>query len=253
MCSKKRFHDSLWRPVGKAINDFDMIQEGDTIGVGVSGGKDSLTLLYVLNEIKAFSPVKFSIHAITVNLGFDYSLDPIRNFCREHDILWSHVHTSIGPVVFDYRKESNPCSLCSKMRNGAFHSAAKMLGCNKVALAHHLDDTIETFLLCLLFERRIKTFQPKSYLSRKDITLIRPLIYVREKTIDNFSRFINLPIVKNPCPVNHHTKREEMKSLVTYLEQKYPGVRDRILTALTNINPDYLWNISPPKNRNKII
>ncbi len=243
---KRPFHDSLWRPVGEAINDYQMIQEGDKIAVGVSGGKDSLTLLYVLNEIKSFSPVKFEISAFTVDLGFGTSLNPIRDFCRENGITWSCIHTLIGPIVFDYRKETNPCSLCSKMRNGALHNAAHQLGYNKVALAHHLDDALETFFLCLFYERRIKTFQPLSFLSRSKLTLIRPLIYVREKTIQNFAATFKLPVAKNPCPANHQTKREEMKELLNYLEQKFPGVRDRLLTALKNFNPDYLWKKESP-------
>jgi tRNA(Ile)-lysidine synthase TilS/MesJ len=218
-----------------------MIQEGDKIAAGVSGGKDSLTLLYVLKEIRAFSPVKFELYALTVDLGFGTPLDPIRDFCRQNGITWSCVHTLIGPIVFDYRKEPNPCSLCSKMRNGALHSAARQLGCNKVALAHHLDDALETFFLCLFYERRIKTFQPRSFLSRRKITLIRPLIYVRERTINNFALTFQLPVVKNLCPVNHETKREEMKELLNYLEQKFPGVRNRLLTALQNVNPAHLW------------
>ncbi len=238
---KKRYHDSLWKPVGKAITHYNMIQEGDRIAAGLSGGKDSLTLLTVLSEIREFSPVKFEIVGVTVDLGFGASLDPIRDFCREKGITWSCVHTQIGPIVFEYRQEPNPCSLCSKMRNGALHSAAKQLGCNKVALAHHLDDAIETFFLCLFYERRIKTFQPVSYLSRREITLIRPLIYVREKTIEHFVQTFQFPVVQNPCPANHHTKREEMKELVAYLEHKFPGVRNRLLTAFINANPDYLW------------
>ncbi|HAA90143.1 MAG: tRNA 2-thiocytidine biosynthesis protein TtcA [Thermoanaerobacterales bacterium 50_218] len=239
--AKKRFHDSLWKPVGKAISDFQMIEEGDRIAAGVSGGKDSITLLYVLKEIQTFSPVKFELYAVTVDLGFGIDFSPIRNFCRQHNILWACVHTMIAPIVFDVRRESNPCSLCSKMRNGAFHMAAKHLGCNKVALAHHLDDTIETFFLCLFYEGRLKTFQPVSYLSRRDLTLIRPLIYVREKTIENFSRTFELPVVENPCPANRRTRREEMKELVSFLEKKFPGVKNRILTALKNFDPDNLW------------
>lgn len=239
--AKRYFHDSLWRPVGKAITDYHMIQEGDKIAAGLSGGKDSLTLLSVLSEIREYSPVKFEIVGISVDLGFGGTLDPIRDFCRDRNVIWSCVHTRIAPIVFEYRRETNPCSLCSKMRNGALHTAAIQMGCNKVALAHHLDDAIETFFLCLFYERRIKTFQPLSYLSRRKITLIRPLIYVREKTIRNFAAKFQLPVIENPCPANHHTQREEMKHLVDYLEHRFPGVRDRILTALINTDPDYLW------------
>lgn len=239
--AKKRYHDSLWKPVGQAITSYNMIQEGDKIAIGLSGGKDSVTLLTVLSEIKKFSPVKFDIVGITVDLGFGTSLDPIRDYCREQGIPWACVHTQIGPIVFEYRQEPNPCSLCSKMRNGALHSAAKQMGCNKVALAHHLDDAIETFFLCLFYERRIKTLQPVSYLSRRDLTLIRPLIYVREKSIENFARTFQLPVIPNRCPANHNTKREEMKQLVDYLEHKFPGVRSRLLTAFSNAKPDYLW------------
>lgn len=239
--ARKRFLDSLWRPLGKAIAEYNMIQEGDKIAAGISGGKDSLALLYALNELKRISPVKFELYAVTADMGFDQALEPIRDFCRLQTIRWSCVHTLIGPIVFDYRQESNPCSLCSKLRSGALHSAAIQLGCNKFALAHHLDDAIETFFLCLFYERRIKTFQPVSYLSRKKITLIRPLVFVREKTIEHFSAEFQLPVVPNPCPSNHHTKREEMKQLVASLEKQFPGVRDRILTAFRNSRPECLW------------
>jgi tRNA 2-thiocytidine biosynthesis protein TtcA len=238
---KKRFHDSLWKPVGQAINDYQMIQDGDRIAIGVSGGKDSLTLLYVLSEIQKFAPVEFSLHAITVDLGYDISLTQLRDLCWDRHVNWSQVHTKIAPIVFDYRKESNPCSLCSKMRNGALHIAARKMGCNKVALAHHLDDVIETFFLCLFYERRIKTFQPVSYLSRRNLTLIRPLFYVHEKTVANFTKTFQLPVVENPCPANRLTKREKMKEIVAYLDKKFPGVRDRILTALKKFNPDHFW------------
>lgn len=242
--AKKRYHDSLWKPVGQAINDYKMIQEGDQVAVGLSGGKDSLTLLYVLNEIRRFSPVKFNLHAITVDLGFGSSLTSIRDFCRDLGVSWSQVHTKIGPIVFDYRKEPKPCSLCSKMRNGALHIAAKQMDCSKVALAHSLDDAIETFFLCLFYERRIKTMQPVSYLSRKQVTLIRPLIYVREKTIINFTDTFQLPVVKNPCPANRQTQREEMKLLVDSLEKKFPGVRERLLTAFKKADTNHLWKNS---------
>ncbi|MGI6405087.1 MAG: tRNA lysidine(34) synthetase [Syntrophaceticus sp.] len=241
--TKRRFHDSLWKPAGQAINEHQMIEEGDRIAVGVSGGKDSMTLLYVLNEIKKFSPVKFELHAITVDLGFGNSLVQIRDFCRQIDVSWSQVHTKIAPIVFEHRKEPNPCSLCSKMRNGALHITAKEMGCSKVALAHNLDDAIETFFLCLFYERRIKLMQPVSYLSRRKITLIRPLIYVREISIIHSTDYFQLPVVKNPCPEDSHTKREEMKQLVSNLEKRFPGVRDKLLTAFRNSNPDYLWKM----------
>lgn len=241
--TKRRFHDSLWKPAGQAINEHQMIQEGDQIAVGVSGGKDSMTLLYVLNEIKRFSPVNFDLHAITVDLGFGNSLVPIRDYCRQIGVSWSQVHTKIAPIVFERRQEPNPCSLCSKMRNGALHSTAKEMGCSKVALAHSLDDAIETFFLCLFYERRVKLMQPVSYLSRRKITLIRPLIYIRETSILHSTDVFQLPVVKNPCPEDSHTKREEMKQLVSDLEKRFPGVRDRLLTAFKNSSPDYLWKM----------
>lgn len=239
--TKKRYHDSLWKPVGKAITDYKMLQDGDRVAIGISGGKDSLTLLTVLAEFRRIAPVKFELVGCTVDMGYPAPLEQIRDLCRSMGVSWSCVHTKIFPIIFDYRKEDNPCSLCSKLRNGALHAAARQMGCNKVALAHNLDDAIETFFLCLFYERRIKTFQPVSYLSRRKLTLIRPLIYVREKTIISYSETFSLPVVENPCPANHHTQREEMKKLVNDLEQRFPGVRDRMLTAFNNIKPDYLW------------
>ncbi len=241
--AKRRYHDSLWKPAGQAISNHQMIEDGDHLAVGVSGGKDSLTLLYVLSEMRKFSPVKFHLHAITVDMGFNVCLEPIRDFCREVGVSWSQVHTKIAPIVFDYRKEPNPCSLCSKMRNGALHIAAKQMGCSKIALAHSLDDAIETFFLSLFYERRIKLMQPVRYLSRRKVTLIRPLIYVREKTIKNFTETFQLPVVKNPCPENGNTQRQEMKELVSDLEKRFPGVRDRLLTAFQKSDPNLLWKI----------
>lgn len=239
--ARKRYLDSFWRPLGKAIAEYGLIQDGDKIAAGISGGKDSLTLLYALNDLKRISPVKFELYAVTVDMGLGMNFASIRDFCRAHQIRWSCVHTMIGPIVFDYRHEPNPCSLCSKLRSGALHSTAIQLGCNKVSLAHHLDDAIETFFLCLFYERRIKTFQPSTYLSKRKITLIRPLIFVREKTIAHLAAEFQLPVIANPCPANHHTKREEMKQLVASLEDQFPGVRDRMLTAFRTAKPECLW------------
>lgn len=231
---KRIYRKELWQPVGKANEDFTLIEEGDHIGIGLSGGKDSSTLVWMMNEWRKFSPIKFKITAITLDMGWDGDLSPFVQYCGELNISYHIVKTQIGRIVFETRKESNPCSLCAKLRRGTLHNAAKELGCNKVALGHHLDDALETLLLSMSFESRINTFKPKTYLDRKDITLIRPMIYVKEKTIIKIVRELNLPVLQNPCPANGCTKRQDMKDLISYWEKYNPQLRDNLLGVLRN-------------------
>ena len=223
----------LYSLARKAIDDYSMIEEGDRIAVGISGGKDSLALLYALSGLQKFYPKKFELEAITVSLGFDgFDTSKITALCEELGVHYTEVKTDIAEVVFDVRKESNPCSLCAKMRKGAFNDAAKALGCNKSAYAHHRDDVIETAMMSLVYEGHFYCFAPVTYLDRTDITLIRPLIYIDECDIVGFKNLYDLPVLKNPCPADGYTKREYIKELIKKLEKENPGFRDRMFHAV---------------------
>lgn len=223
----------------KAIDDYGLIDEGDKIAIGISGGKDSLTLLCALNALKRFYPKKFELYAVTVDLGFkNLDLDKIKAFCSDQDVPYYIIETEIAQIVFEDRKESNPCSLCAKMRKGALNEKIKELGCNKVAYAHHKDDVVETMLLSLIFEGRFHTFSPKTYLDRMDITVIRPLLYMNEMDVIGFVNKNNLPVAKSPCPVDGYTKREYAKDLLKKLNAENPGVKERMFTAIVKGNMD---------------
>ena len=225
--------------VRRAVDDYNMIDEGDVIGIGVSGGKDSLTLLEVMANLRRFYPKHFELRAITVNMGFENAdFTPISEFCERLEVPFKVCDTEIAKIIFDVRRESNPCSLCAKMRRGSLHAAAQELGCNKVALGHHFDDAVETFMMNLFFEGRIGCFSPKTYLSNRKITLIRPLIYAEERDVSYFSRKRCLPIAKNPCPEDHNTERENMKKLLYALERDNKGLRHRIFHAMCKSETD---------------
>lgn len=223
--------------VRKAVDDYHMIDEDDKIAVGISGGKDSLTLLYALNSLKRFYPKEFAIHAVTVDLGFgNLNLDGIRALCKELQVEYTVIPTDIAQIIFEERKETNPCSLCAKMRKGALNQTVKSLGCNKVAYAHHRDDIVETMLMSLIFEGRFHTFAPVTYLDRTDLTVIRPLMYMKEADVIGFVNKYNVPVVKSPCPADGHTKREYVKNLLRQLNLENPGVKERMFTAIQNAN-----------------
>lgn len=221
----------------KAVDEYQMIEEGDHIAVGISGGKDSLTLLYALHGLKRFYPKKFELSAVTVNLGYEkFDTEPLRQLCEELNVPYTVVNTDIAHILFEERKESNPCSLCAKMRKGALNDAVKEMGCNKVAYAHHKDDIIETMLLSLIFEGRFHSFSPKTYLDRMDLTVIRPMMYVDEMDVIGFQHKYHLPVAKSRCPIDGLTKREYAKDLVKQLNQEHPGARNRMFTAILNGN-----------------
>lgn len=221
--------------VRKAVDDYAMIGEGDRIAVGISGGKDSLTLLHALNGLKRFYPRSFEIHAVTVDLGFDnLNLEEISALCRTLGVPYTVVKTDIAQVIFQERKETNPCSLCAKMRKGALNQAIRDAGCNKVAYAHHKDDVVETMLMSLIFEGRFHAFAPVTYLDRTDLTVIRPLLYMNEADVIGFVNKYQVPVVKSPCPADGHTKREYVKGLLRGLNQDNPGVKERMFTAIVN-------------------
>lgn len=219
----------------KAVDEYQMIEEGDHIAVGISGGKDSLTLLYALHGLKRFYPKHFELSAITVDLGYEgFDLSPIQELCKEMEVPYTIVKSDIYNILFNIRKESNPCSLCAKMRKGALNEAIKALGCNKVAYAHHKDDIIETMLLSLIFEGRFHSFSPRTYLDRMDLTVIRPIMFVDEMDVIGFQHKYNLPVVKSKCPVDGYTKRQYAKDLVRQLNTEHHGAKERMFHAILN-------------------
>ena len=221
----------------QAVDDYALIDSGDKIAVGISGGKDSLTLLYALHGLKRFYPNEFELSAITVDLGFEnFDLSPVRSLCSELSVPFTVVPTDIGKILFETRKESNPCALCAKMRKGALNETAKQIGCNKIAYAHHRDDLIETMLLSLIYEGRFYAFSPKTFLDRTELTVIRPMIYVSEADVIGFKNRFSLPVCKNPCPVDGKTKREYVKQLTKQLNLQAPGVKERLFHAITEGN-----------------
>jgi len=233
----------------KAVDDYHMIEEGDKIAIGISGGKDSLTLLYALSSLRKFYPKKFELEAITVHMGFkELDFTAVAELCKKLDVNYTIVESEISDIVFEQRKESNPCSLCSKMRKGAFNIRAKELGCNKEAYAHHYDDVIETMMMSLIYEGRFHCFSPVTYLDRSEITLIRPLIYVDEKDIKGFRNANSLPVVKNPCPVDGYTKREYAKQLIKNLDSESPGLRERLFHAIQTSEVQG-WKLPEPHQR----
>lgn len=219
--------------VRRAVDDYSMISDGDKIAVGISGGKDSLTLLEVLADLRRFYPKRFELVAITVDMGFEGAdFSEVAEFCRRIKVEYRVVKTDIAKIIFDVRKESNPCSLCAKMRRGSLHAEAVAAGCNKVALGHHYDDAVETFMMNLFFEGRLGCFSPMSYLSNRQITLIRPMLYATEKDVEYFVRKRALPVVASLCPEDKATERENMKQLLAELEKTNKGVKHRIFHAM---------------------
>ena len=235
MITAKRILSHLRR----AVDTYGMVGEGDKIAVGLSAGKDSLTLLYGLAKLKEFYPKRFELVAVTVDCGFDnVDFAGVEKFCRDLGVDYHIARSNIKKVVFDLRGEKSPCALCSKLRHGALNKAAKAFGCNKVALAHHLDDSAETFMLNLIYESRLGSFSPVTYLDRSGLVLIRPLVYAPEKEIRSFAKTQNLPVVKNPCPADKNTKREEVKALLSELSKKYRNFKYRIFAAIEKAEID---------------
>ena len=238
--------------IRRCADDYHMIEAGDHIAVGVSGGKDSLTLLLLLANLRKFYPKPFELEAITIDMGLpgmDFS--GVEAFCAELGVPYTRIPTEIGPVIFDYRKEKNPCSMCAKMRRGALNQALLARGCNKVALGHHYDDAVETFLMSLIFEGRLSCFQPVTYLDRTGVTQIRPMLYLTEGMVRNFAAREGLPVVHNNCPADKHTKREEIKQLIEQLQATYPDLKTKIFGAMQRL-PLPEWGVQPhPRRKEK--
>lgn len=221
--------------IRKAVADYNMINENEHICVAVSGGKDSMLLLKALKNFMYFSPVKFTLSAISIDVGFNnMDFTKLEEFCKEIDVPLHIQKTDISRIVFDERKEKNPCSLCAKMKRAALNELALSLGSNKIALGHHRDDFIESFLLSLFYEGRIHTFKPVTFLDRTGVYAIRPMIYAKEKDIIHAVKAENIPVIKSTCPVDGYTKREEVKKLIKELEKQMPRVDERMFTAIKN-------------------
>ena len=219
----------------RCIDDYHMIEAGDRVAVGVSGGKDSLVLLMLLAKIKEYINTPFELEAVTIDMGLGMDYSEIATLCEKLGVPYTVVKTEIGPIIFDHRKEKNPCSMCSKMRRGALNEAILAKGFNKLALGHHYDDAVETFVMSLIYEGRISCFQPVTNLDRTGIIQIRPMLYIHERTVDNFAARMELPVLENRCPVDKTTKREEIKQLVYTLSQTYPDLKERIFGAMQRL------------------
>ncbi|BES66298.1 tRNA 2-thiocytidine(32) synthetase TtcA [Gottschalkiaceae bacterium SANA] len=221
--------------IRRADTDFGMIREGDRVAVGLSGGKDSMALLKAMKLYQNFSTNKFELEAIMIGKGFtDFDPQPVQDWCDSLEIPLTIVQTNISKIVFDERKEKNPCSLCSKMRRGALHNEMKKRNLNVLALGHHLDDAINTLFMSMFYEGRMHTFSPLSYLSRKDVWMIRPMIYAEERDIIHVVKTHNVPVVKSPCPADKNTVREEMNSRMASLYKEMPAAKQNILNAMKN-------------------
>ena len=234
---------NLMGRIRRCAEDYNMICAGDKIAVGVSGGKDSLSLLYLLAALRRYYPVPYELQAVTIDMGLpgmDFS--PVAELCAKLDVPYQIKKTEIGPIIFEYRHEKNPCSMCAKMRRGALNNLCVEMGFNKLALGHHRDDALETFMMSMLYEGRLRTFQPVTHLSRTGITVLRPMIYASEKQILHVVKTLNLPVVPSPCPANGRTARADMKTLMDQLCKKVPNARAQMLTALKNTGQYALWD-----------
>ena len=227
---------SILSHVRRCIEDYEMIAPGDRIAVGVSGGKDSLILLYAMAKLKEFYPVPFELHALTVHPGVpEMDFGPVAKLCEDLNVPYHIINTEIFDIIFNHRKEKNPCSMCAKMRRGAIHNAMQELGLNKIALGHHFDDAVETFFLSLFYEGRLSCFQPVTFLDRTGITQIRPLLYCGEGMVRNAAIRHELPIVHNPCPADGNTRRQEVKELIERLRKDYPNLKDYVFGAMQRL------------------
>lgn len=221
--------------VRRCVEDYDMIQEGDRIAVGVSGGKDSMTLLIALAKLQKFYPIPFTVEAISLDMGGGMDFSPVTALCKELEVPYTLIETEIMHIIFNVRQEKNPCSICAKMRRGALHEALQQRGISKIALGHHYDDAVETFLLSLFYEGRLSCFQPVTWLDRTEISQIRPLLYCGENVIRSVVARNQIPVVHNPCPADGSTKRQEVKDLLVELKEQYPDLKQKIFGAMQRL------------------
>ena len=234
--------------IRRCVDDYHMIEAGDAIAVGVSGGKDSLVLLRALKHLQSYYPVPFHLEAVTIDLGFEgMDFTPVAEMCRDIDVPYTLIHSDIKEIVFDVRQEDNPCSLCAKMRRGALNDVLNQRGLNKLALGHHFDDAIETFLMSLLFEGRLSCFKPVTHMTRANIWQIRPMVYAGEGTITNLADSLQLPIVEHPCPMDKESKRHEIKVLIRELSARYPDLKSKVFGAMQRLPLDG-WGVEKGRN-----
>ena len=232
----------IFKKIRDANLKYHLVENGDRVAVAMSGGKDSLALLYFLDLLLKHTPLRFEIRPIYLDLGFGNQTDPLLEFCQQlgYDLL--EEKSNIGRVVFDLREEPNPCALCANLRRGAIHRLARREGCNKVALGHHLDDAVHTLMLSILFQGRFQLFKPLTYLDRMDITLIRPLVYVSERDIQLFVEGMGFSPVQNFCPASGNTRRSDVSELLDEMERRFPGARRQLLKSIENVDPNSFWN-----------
>lgn len=236
--------------IRKACEDYDLIQDGDKIAVGLSGGKDSLVLLTALASLRKFYPKKFDVIAITIDLFNGASnCEKLREYCKSLNVEFHLIDSQIYDVVFEIKKETNPCSLCAKLRRGILNNKANELCCNKVALGHHMDDLIHTFMLSMFYEGRLSTFMPKTYLSKVNLTVIRPMIYIEEKEIVSVATKMHMPVMNNCCPANHKTEREHMKEILNYIKHEIPISKKLMFRAIISPERYNLFDQLSPKNK----
>ena len=228
--------NSLTGMVRRCVDDYGMISAGDRIAVGISGGKDSLVLLSALSHLRRYYPAPFELEAITIDAGFEgMDFSGVEALCGELGVPYTRVPTDIREIVFEARKETNPCSLCAKMRRGALNTTLKARGCSKLALGHHFDDAVETFMMSLLYEGRLNCFSPVSYMDRMEVTMIRPMLYVGERRSANMAAALSLPVVTSTCPMDRTSKRREVRELLDTLSRTYPDLRSRIFSAMQRL------------------
>ncbi|MDD2620649.1 MAG: ATP-binding protein [Syntrophomonadaceae bacterium] len=237
----KRLIKQIFRKVRDANLKYHLVEDGDKVAAALSGGKDSFTMLYFLQMLQKYTPLKFEILPIYIDLGWQNDINAMDDFCKSLGMSLIIEPTNIGQVVFDCRHEKNPCSLCSNLRRGAINRLSKNLNCNKAALGHHMDDAVNTLFLSMIYEGRFNVFKPKTYLDRMDITFIRPLIYVEETQIRQFVATLEIKPVKNRCPADGKTKRTEISKLLEQIEITFPGARKKFLSSIENIGPDSFW------------
>lgn len=239
--SKRRIK-KVFKQVRDANLRYHLLEDRDRVAVGVSGGKDSLVMLYFLLLMKKYTPLDFELLPVYLDLGWNNDVDLLAAFCEASGIPFHHENTNIGEIVFAVRQEKSPCSLCSNLRRGALNRTAKALGCNKVALGHHLDDVVTTLLMSILYEGRYNVFKPLTYLDRMDITVVRPMIYVEEDDIKAIALDLALPFVKNNCPADGFTRRDDVAEILSYLQNFHPGAKRRLLSSIEHVNQESFWN-----------
>lgn len=237
----KRLNKLLFRKVRDANLGYHLVEDGDRVAAAMSGGKDSCAMLYFLHLLRLYTPLRFDIIPIYIDLGWNNNIESLRSLSQELDLRLVVEHTNIGRVVFEHRKEKNPCALCSNLRRGALSRVAREQGCNKIALGHHLDDVVHTLFMSILYEGRYKVFKPLTYLDRSDIYLIRPLIYVREAEIESFMSYMGFQPTVNKCPADGQTKRGEVQHLLDTMEEIHPGARQQFLAALERVDTESFW------------